>query len=77
MGNKLSQPLKDDLHSELELSRVESGSDGAEVAGAFAGADAAVVDITLELRVIPGIECVCPELDAAATRFANHEALEK
>jgi len=30
-----------------------------------------------KLRVVPGVEALCPELYPAATRFAEHELLEQ
>ena len=73
----LRSSLVDQLDPELEFSRVERGGDGTKVAGSFVDADAAVVDIALELCVIPGVEALRAELDTAAARFADEKTLEE
>ena len=73
----IGRSLVDQLQSKLEFSRIKGASDGTKVARALVEADTAVVVITLELRVVPGVEGVRAELDAAAPFLANDEALEE
>ena len=58
-----SEGLEEGLQSELEYSGVKRGLDLSEVACPEVVADAAVVDVTFELRVIPNVEALCSELD--------------
>jgi hypothetical protein len=54
---------------------VKRRTDSTKVAGSYASA--AFVGVTLELRMVPGIEALCAELETAAARFADDEALEQ
>jgi len=54
--------LEGELEAELELPAVKRGSDLAKVTAPYIEADPAVVVVTVELGVIPGVEGVCPEL---------------
>src|ERR1700737_4684042 len=58
--------LEDQLRSELKYSRVVSRSDCAEVAGPQTGADAAILDVPFELRVVPCVEALRAEFETAA-----------
>src|ERR1700678_278366 len=69
--------LEDYLQSELEFSRIESVGDGAKIACTLIDADASVVDVALELRVVPGVEGLRTELDAAATLRTDYEVLQQ
>ena len=53
-----------------------------EITGAEARADPltrtrSALTRSSELRVVPSVEAFCPELNAAATRFAEDELLEQ
>ena len=65
------------LYSELENSRIVSVGDRAKVAGSQRGADAAVLDVTFKLSVIPGVEALGAQLKPGAAILAEDEALEQ
>jgi len=69
--------LVDQLQAELKFSRVESCRYRAEVAGAKVGADAAIVIVTLELGVVPGVEGFDAELDTAPALLAEYKTLKE
>ena len=73
----VSHRLEDQLRSELEFSGIECRLDLAEVAGANVRADATVVVVTFELRVVPGVEALRPKFEAAASALADYEALKE
>jgi len=54
------------LQAELPLAAVECRRDVAEVAAAYVQAEATVVGVTLELGMVPGVECIRPEIQVEA-----------
>src|ERR1700677_1364556 len=69
--------LEEQLQGKLEFPRVERASDSAEVAGTEVVADTAVVNVTLELYVVPGVEGFHAELNAATAFRIEHEVLKE
>src|ERR1700722_3038430 len=67
--------LEDCLQCELELPGIECIRDRAKVTGTYVRADAAIIGVTFELRVIPGIEAVRAELHVEA--LGDGEVLEQ
>jgi hypothetical protein len=73
----LGTRLVDQLETELEFSRIEGPRNRAKVAGSHVQADATVIGITLELRMVPSVEGIRAELDAAASLFTDDKVLEE
>src|SRR5579884_3436986 len=69
--------LEDQLRSQLEFARIEGRSVLAKVARSKVIAEATVLTAASELRVVPRVESVSPELEAGAPRFADQETLEQ
>ena len=69
--------LVDNLQSQLEFSRIKGRRHGAKVARSLVKADAAVIDIALELGMVPGVEGLRAEFDAAAALRAKNEVLQQ
>ena len=69
--------LEDQPCSKLKFSWIEGSRDRTEVPGTGIETDATGVDVSAELGVIPGVECICAKLEAAAARFVDQEALEQ
>lgn len=74
--------LVDHLQSELEDSWIKGVRNVSEIARAEAGTDplartGSSLTRSSELRVVPGVEALRPELDTAAARFAEDELLEE
>jgi len=69
--------LVDDLQPQLKFSRIKGTSDSAKIPRSLVKADAAVIDIALELGMVPGIEGLRPELNAAASLRAQDKILQK
>src|SRR5579862_398787 len=69
--------LVDNLQSQLEFSRIKSGRHRAEVARPLVKADASIVDVALELRMVPGVEGLRPEFNSAAALRAEYEVFQK
>ena len=67
----LNSELVDQLQSELKFSRVECCRNRTEVAGPEIVADAAIVVVTLELGVVPGVKSLHTELDSAPSLLAD------
>src|SRR5271170_8356226 len=71
------QCLEEQLQGKLEFPRVERASYSAEVASTEVVADSAVVSVTLELSVVPGVEGLHPELNTATAFRIEHKVLEE
>ena len=63
--------LEDQLRSELEFARIKGRSVLAKVPGPKIVAEAAVLTAASELRVVPRVESVSPELEARPPRVAS------
>src|SRR5579863_3928236 len=76
-GGVQRSALEDQLRSELEHSRIIRGSNRAKVAGPESCADAALLFVPDELSMVPDVKALGAELETAAPRFADEEALEQ
>jgi len=68
---------EEQLQAKLEFPWVKRRRHGAKVAGSLTRTDSAVVGVTLELRMVPGVESFHAELDPAASLLTDDEILEE
>src|SRR5208337_1481253 len=69
--------LEDELQPQLDGPGIIGRSDLPEVSGPLIGANAAVLGVADELRMVPDVEELRAELQHAAARFAEYEVLEQ
>ena len=77
LGTVRPQSSVNQLQSQLEDAGIPGRSHCTEVARSEIGADSAILAGPSELRVVPGIKALGPELHTAASRFTDDEFLEQ